>query len=133
MLPLLRHYAHPSSMRNSRCISRCHTSLLIPSMKTRPVACIPCLAESGGTQIPVWANLASHGAQVVPEVDDRWTTPEPVAVVDAVDHETRLENERVRNHRVVFGIGVLLDVEILLNGSTGIRKKGPLGSDRRSK
>lgn len=33
----------------------------------------------------------------------------------------------MRDHRIVLGVGVLLDVEILLNGSVGVRKEGPLG------
>jgi hypothetical protein len=32
----------------------------------------------------------------------------------------------------MLGVGVLLDVEILLNRSLGVRKEGPLGSDRRA-
>src|SRR6266481_3462781 len=64
--------------------------------------------------------------------DDRWTPPEPVAVIDAVDHQTWLEHERMRDHRIVLGVGVLLNVEILLNCSAGIRKECPLGSNRRT-
>ena len=36
-----------------------------------------------------------------------------VTVIDAVDYEARLEHDRVSNRRVVLGVGVLLDVEIL--------------------
>jgi len=48
---------------------------------------------------------------------------------DALNHEARLEHERMRDHRIVLGVGVLLDVEILLNRSVGVRKQCPLGSD----
>src|ERR1700720_1514434 len=106
-----------------------HTGLLVPPVETREVTRIPCLAESRSTQIPVWADFARHVAQVVPKIDDRRTPPEPVAVVDAVDHEARLEHERMRDHRVMLGVGVLLDGEILLNRSGGVRKEGPYGSD----
>src|SRR5262249_8969515 len=41
------------------------------------------------------------------------------------------EHERVRDHRVVLRVGVLLDVEVLLNGSLRVGEEGPLGSDRR--
>ena len=54
-------------------------------------------------------------AEVAPEVVDRRTTPEPVAVVDAVHDEPGLEHERVRDHRIVVGVGVLLDVEVALD------------------
>src|SRR5580704_13965214 len=105
------------------------TGLLVPSVETREITSIPCLAESRFAQIPVWPDFTRHGAQVVPKIDDRWTPPEPVAVIDAVNHKARLEHERMRDHRIVLGGGVLLDVEILLNGSIGVRKECPLGSD----
>ena len=105
---------------------------LVPPVEGREVARVPGLAESRGAQVPVGADLARHGAQVVPEVDDRRAAPEPVAVVDAVDHEARLEHERVRDHRVVLGVGVLLNVEVLLNRSVRVGEEGPLGADRRT-
>jgi hypothetical protein len=106
-----------------------HTGLLVPTVKTREVTGIPCRAESRSTQIPVWADFTRYGAQIVPKIDDRRTAPEPVTVIDAVNHEARLEHERMRDHRIMLGVGVLLDVEILLNRSVGVRKEGPLGSD----
>ena len=74
----------------------------------------------GCTQVPVGTDFARHRAQIVPKIDDRRTPPEPVAVIDAVDHEARLEHERVRDHRIVLGVGVLLDVEIFLNLSVRV-------------
>ena len=68
----------------------------------------------------------------LPEVGDRRATPEPVAVVDAVDDEPRLEHERVRDHRVVLGVGVLLDVEVPLDDAPGVGEERPLGADRRA-
>src|ERR1700722_5932271 len=108
------------------------TGLLIPPGETREVTRIPCLTESRSSQVPVWADFARHGTQIVPKIDDRWTPPEPVAVVDAVDHEARLEHERMRDHGIVLGVGVLLYVEILLNCSVGVRKECPLGSHGRA-
>src|SRR5208282_2912278 len=106
-----------------------HTGPLVPPVETREVTRIPRLTESRSTQIPVWADFTRHGAQVVPKIDDRRTAPEPVPVIDTVDHKAWLEHERVRDHRIVLGVGVLLDVEILLNRSVGVRKESPLGSD----
>src|SRR5580700_2917279 len=102
---------------------------LVPAVETREVTRIPCLAESRRAQIPVWADFARHGTQIMPKIDDRGTAPEPVAVIDAVNHEAGLEHERMRDHRIILGVGVLLDVEILLNGSVRVRKECPLGSD----
>jgi len=98
-------------------------------MEARQVAPVPCLAESRGAQVPVGTDFARHSAQIMPKVCDRRAAPKPVAVVDAVNHEARLEHERVRNHRIVFGVGILLDVEVLLNLSLTVGEKGPLGTD----
>jgi hypothetical protein len=60
--------------------SRFRTAPLIPPGERREVLYIPCLAEARAAQIPVWANFAGHGAQVVAKIDDRRRAPEPVAV-----------------------------------------------------
>ena len=104
----------------------------VPAVEARPVARVPGLAEPRRAQVPVRADLARRRTQVAPEVVDRRATPEPVAVVDAVDDEPRLEHERVRDHRVVLGVGVLLDVEVLLDRPSGVGEEGPLGADRRA-
>src|SRR5277367_487454 len=88
-----------------------HTGMLIPPVETREVTRIPCLAESRSTQIPVRADLTRNGAEIMPKIDDRRTPPKPVAVIDAVDHEPGLEHERMRDHRIVLGVGVLLNIE----------------------
>src|ERR1700733_999815 len=94
---------------------------LVPSVETREVPRIPFLTESRSTQVPIWPDFSRHGTEIVPKIDDRWTSPKPVAVIDAVNHEARLEHERVGDHRIVVGVGVLLDIEVLLNGSLGVR------------
>src|ERR1700685_4234083 len=91
--------------------------ILVPSMEGRQVARVPSLAESRGAQIPVGTDLARRGPQVVPEVDDRGPPPEPIAVVDAVDDESRLEDECKRNHRIMLRVSVFRDIEVLLNRS----------------
>lgn len=80
----------------------------VPPVKRPEVARVPGVAESGGVQIRVRTDLARHGAQVVPEGEDGRAAPEPVAVVNAVYHEARLEYEHVPDHRVMLGVGVLL-------------------------
>src|SRR5689334_8844715 len=61
------------------------TVLFVPPVERREVTRVPRVAESGFAQIPVRANFARHGAQVVPKIDDRRAPPEPIAVIDAVD------------------------------------------------
>src|SRR5829696_9972368 len=99
----------------------------VPAMEGRPVARVPGLAEPAHAEVPVGADLGADRAQVAPEVDERGAAPEPVAVVDAVDHKPRLEHERVRDHRVVVGVGVLLDVEVLLDDALRVGEERPLG------
>ena len=89
--------------------------LLVPAVEVRVVARIPRLAQPRRCSGPSRGGSRSTRAQVAPEVVERRASPEPVAVVDAVDHQSRLEHERVRDHRVVLGVGVLLDVEVLLD------------------
>ncbi len=105
---------------------------LVPSMEGRQVARVPGLAKPRSAQIPVGADLARHGPQVVPEVHDRGSAPEPITVLDAVDDKSRLEHECVRNHRIVLGVGVLRDVEVLLHRSVGVGEEGRLGANRRA-
>src|SRR5215831_1612920 len=106
--------------------------LLIPAVEARKVACVPRLSESGFAQVPVRADLGCHGAQVVPKVHDGRATPEPVAVINAVDHEPGLKYESMWDHRVVLGVGVLLDVEVLLNFPIRVGEETPLGANGRT-
>src|SRR4051794_33616316 len=106
--------------------------LPVPAVERRVLARLPGLAEPRSAQVPVGPDLAEDVAQVVPEVDDGRTAPEPVAVVDAVDHQPGLEHQRVRDHRVVVGVGVLLDVQVLLDDAARVGQEGPLGADRRA-
>src|SRR5215213_279055 len=108
--------------------ARCGTP--VPAVEGRDVARVPSLAQSRRAQVPVRADLPGDGAQVVPDVDERRASPEPVAVVDGVDDEPGLEHERVRDHRVVFRVGVLLDVEVLLDDALRVGEEGPLRADR---
>src|SRR5215218_7459912 len=110
--------------------ARARSGSPVPAVEGRPVARVPGLAEAGRAEVPVGADLGADRAQVVPEVIDRGSPPEPVAVVEAVDDEPRLEHERVRDHRVVLGVGVLLDVEVLLDDAVRVREEGPLGTHR---
>src|SRR6266567_6646434 len=112
-------------MRNAK-------SLTVPAVELRVVARVPGFAEPGGAQIPVRADLAGGGAQVTPQVVERRAAPEPVTVVDTVNDQPRLEYQRVRDHGVVLGVGVLGDVQVLLDGPTGIGQEGPLGAHRRA-
>src|SRR5437773_385719 len=89
--------------------------LLVVGPKARAVAALPGLPETGSTQAPIGANLAGDLAQVLAQFLDRGAAPEPIPLVNPVDHEPRVEHQGMRHHRVVVGIRVLLDVEVLLD------------------
>jgi hypothetical protein len=91
---------------------------------------VPCRAQVRCGQVPVRADFAGYLAKIAAQVLERRPAPEPVAVVDAVDDQPRLEYERVRDHRVVVGVGVFLDVEVLLDLAAGVGQEGPLRADR---
>jgi hypothetical protein len=65
----------------------------------------------------------------MPEILRGGATPEPVPVVNLVDDQPRLQHQGIRNHGVVVRIGVLLDLQILLDLSSGIGEKGPGSAD----
>src|SRR5579872_4328412 len=87
---------------------------------------LPILAQTGRGKVPVGTHPAEDVTQVLPEVGGGRTTPEPVAVVDFVDDEARLQHKRMGNHGVVKRVGVLSNIQVLLYLTTGVRKKCPL-------
>src|SRR5499433_204276 len=105
----------------------------VPPVEVREVAPVPRLAQPRRAQVPIRADLTRRCTQVLPQIVDRRPTPVPVAVIDAVNDQSRLEHERVRNHRIMLGVGVLRNVEVFLDRPFGIREKGPLGANRGSK
>src|SRR6476619_792842 len=86
---------------------------LVPAVEGSEVARVPGLAEPRFAEVPVRADLLTDRPEVLPEVDDGGPSPEPVTVVDAVDDQSGLQHDRVRNHWIVLGVRVLLDVEVL--------------------
>ena len=122
-----------SDVTGSTCARRRLSGPPVPPVEMREVAPVPRLAQSRRAQVPIRADLTRRCAQVLPQIVDRRPPPVPVAVIDAVNDQSRLEHERVRNHRIVLGVGVLRDVEVFLDRPFGIREKGPLGANRGSK
>jgi hypothetical protein len=79
--------------------------------------------------VPVRAAFFCDGAKILAEIFHGGAAEEPVAIVDFVDDETGLENDDVGDHGIVKRIGVLGDVEILLDGAAGVGEKRPVGVD----
>ena len=78
----------------------------------------------GRRDVPIRAAFLGDGAQIVAELFHGGAPEEPVAVVDFMDDEVRLENDHMRDHGIVHGIGVFGDVEILLDDASGSERKG---------
>ena len=85
--------------------------------------------EFGRCDIPVRPTFFDNDAQILAEIFHGGPTKEPVAHVDLVNDKTGLEHNRVRNHRIVERIGVLGDVEILLDLTRWVGEERPVGAD----
>src|SRR3984893_17740553 len=74
----------------------------------------------GPSDVPIRTAFLQHGTQVLPKLFDGRSAKKPVAVVDLEYNETRLEDNDMGDHRIVLGVRILGDVEILLNLSPRI-------------
>ena len=83
----------------------------------------PSCFQFGSGDVPVRTAFPQHGTQVLPKFFDGRSAKKLVAVVDLEYNETRFEDDDMRDHRIVFGVRVLGDVEILLNLRPGSDKK----------
>ena len=85
--------------------------------------------QFGSGDVPVRTAFPQHHTQVLPKLFDGRPGKKPVAVVDLEYNETRFEDDDMRDHRIVLGVRVLGDVEILLNLTPRIGQKGPMSAD----
>src|SRR6267154_6005917 len=76
--------------------------------------------QFGPTDVPVRTAFLQDRTQVLPKLFNGRSAKKPVAVVNLEYNETRFEDDDMRDHRIVLGVRVLCDVEILLNLSTRI-------------
>src|SRR6202521_1822203 len=85
--------------------------------------------QFGLSDVPVRTAFLQHGTQVLPKLFDGRSAKKPVTVVDLEYYEARFEDDDMRDHRIVLGVRVLGDVEILLNFASRIGQKGPMSAD----
>ena len=76
--------------------------------------------QFGPGDVPVRKALPQHSTQVLPKLFDGRSAKKPVAVIDLEYNETWFEDDDMRDHRIVLGVRVLGDVEILLNLSSRV-------------
>lgn len=79
--------------------------------------------------IPVRPAFLGNGTQVLAEIFHRGSTEVPVAVVDLVNDKAGLEDDHVRDHRIVDRVGVFGDVEIFLDDAPHVGKERPVGTN----
>jgi hypothetical protein len=94
---------------------------------------LPRRFELGRCDVPVRAAFLGNGTQVLAEIFHRRPPEEPIAHVDLIYDKAGLEDDHVRDHWIVLGIGVLRDVEILLQDASRIGKKRPVCTDSGAK
>jgi hypothetical protein len=71
--------------------------------------------QFGPSDVPVRTALPQHRTQVLPKLFDGRSAKKPVAVIDLKYNQPWFEDDDIRDHRIVLGVRVLGDVEILLN------------------
>jgi len=92
-------------------------------------ALLPCRFEFGRGDVPVRPTFFANITQVLAKVFYSGPAEKPVAVVDTINYQTGLKNNRVRNHGIVDGIRILGDVEVLLDDTSRIGEERPVGTD----
>src|ERR1700730_11369615 len=98
-------------------------------IKAPVFASLPLGFEFGCRDVPVRTAFFQYSAQVLPQLFDGRPAKKPVAIIDLEYHETRFEDDDMRDHGIVIGVRILGDVEILLNLSSRIGQKGPMSAD----
>src|SRR5437879_12380090 len=85
--------------------------------------------QFGPNDVPVRTAFLQHSTQVLPKFFDGRPANKPVAVVDFEYDETRLDDDDMRDHRIVLGIRILGDTDLLLNVVYMIGLRGPMSHD----
>src|SRR5690349_20288948 len=51
--------------------------------------------------VPIRPAFSGNGPKVLPQIFKSWAAEEPIAVIEFVDDQSGLEDDHVRNHRIV--------------------------------
>src|ERR1700730_14709906 len=71
--------------------------------------------QFGLSNVPVRTALPQHSTQVLSKLFDGRSAKKPVAVIDLEYNQIWFEEDDIRDHRIVLGVRVLGNVEVLLN------------------
>jgi len=88
---------------------------LVIGIKAVTFTLFPSGFQFGAGNVPVWTTFPQHSTQVLPKLFAGRSAKKPLATINLEYNETRFEDDDMRDHRVVLGVRVLGDVEVLLN------------------
>src|ERR1700686_2975400 len=90
-------------------------------IKALMLTAFPSGFQFGPSDIPIRTSLLQHGTQVLPKFFDGRPAKKPVAVKDLEYNEIRLQDNDMGDHKILLGVCIFGDVEILLNLSSRIQ------------
>jgi hypothetical protein len=96
-------------------------------------ALLPRRFEFSRRNVPVGTAFLKNVTEILAEIFNRRPAEEPVAHVNLIYDEAGLEDDRVWDHRIVAGVCVLRDIEILLNDAPRIGQERPVSADSAAK
>src|SRR4029077_856432 len=67
------------------------------------------------SDVPIRTTFPQHSTQVLPKLFDGRSAKKQVAVIDLEYNKTWFADDEIRDHRIVLGVRVLSNVEVLLN------------------
>src|SRR6266478_607114 len=88
---------------------------LVIGIKAVTFTLLPSRFQFWAGDVPVRTALPQHSTQVLPKLFDGRSPKKPVAVIDLEYDETWFQDDDMGDHRIVLGIRVLGNVEVLLN------------------
>jgi hypothetical protein len=92
-------------------------------------ALLPRRFEFWRCDVPVRAAFLRDSTQVLPKIFHSGPAEEPVAVVDLINDEARLEDNDVGDHGIVEWIRVFGNVEIFLDHTPRVGEERPVSTD----
>src|SRR3974390_1203034 len=92
-------------------------------------ALLPRRPEFGRCNVPVWPAFLGNDTKILAEFFHRGPAEEPVAIVDFINDKAGLEDNHMRDHRIMGRIRVFGDVEVLLDDTPRVREEGPVSDD----
>src|SRR6266403_242884 len=88
---------------------------LVIGIKAVAFTLLPSRFQFGPGDVPVRTALPQQSTQVLPKLFEGRSAKKPVTVVDLEYNQRWFEDDDIRDHRIVLGVRIFGDVEVLLN------------------